>query len=449
MKTKRRSEFPIEVSEGAVTVKIYRSESKRGYVSFVVAYSLKGKQTVKSFADLGEAKTEAKNIASQIAAGDQSGVFLRGEDRVLYQRATSILKPLGIALDTAAQEYADGRALLKGAASVLEACREYARRHGAVIGKILVSDAVEKMIRMEVAEQGPRRKAAWVKLLRTHLQNKFAARFRTFVQSVEAKDIAEWLSGLTVSERTKKNIRDVVCHFFKWCRAQGYMPKDADPMVDVQDYRKRRIGAVSILTPDDLVKLLVNANSELVPYLALRAFAGLRDSEASLIEWQHIELADKADDAGRWGWITITDEVAKQAAHDDGVRRLAPVRAVLRDWLLPHVKRTGKIAPFANMQKQARKLAADVGVTWKRNCLRHSYISYAIAESADVPRVAMESGNSPEIIRRHYLRVVRPEASKIWFGVSPGLPGNVTKLPESGNKVLRQYAATTGLRSAS
>src|SRR5262249_33181512 len=156
----------------------------------------------------------------------------------------------GIPLDTAVQEYTEARTLLKGAASVVEACREYARRHGAVIGKILVGDAVEKMIRMEIAEQGPRRKQAWVKLLRTHLQNKFARAHQTYVQSVESRDVSEWLSRLEVSERSKKNIRDLVAHFFKWCRGQGYLPKDADPMADVQDYRKRRMGAVSILAPD-------------------------------------------------------------------------------------------------------------------------------------------------------------------------------------------------------
>lgn len=34
-------------------------------------------------------------------------------------------------------------------------------------------------------------------------------------------------------------------------------------------------------------------------------------------------------------------------------------------------------------------------VKWKKNALRHSFISYRVAETQDVPKVALEAGNSP------------------------------------------------------
>jgi hypothetical protein len=40
---------------------------------------------------------------------------------------------------------------------------------------------------------------------------------------------------------------------------------------------------------------------------------------------------------------------------------------------------------------------------WKKNALRHSYISYRVAECADVARVVDESGNSPAVIKSNYL----------------------------------------------
>jgi hypothetical protein len=35
------------------------------------------------------------------------------------------------------------------------------------------------------------------------------------------------------------------------------------------------------------------------------------------------------------------------------------------------------------------------------------------------PRVALEAGNSPEVIFGHYRESVTPEAAKAWFDVQP------------------------------
>jgi hypothetical protein len=56
---------------------------------------------------------------------------------------------------------------------------------------------------------------------------------------------------------------------------------------------------------------------------------------------------------------------------------------------------------------------------WKKNALRHSYISYRVAECADVARVADESGNSPAVIKANYLKRVKPDQAKEWFGIVP------------------------------
>jgi hypothetical protein len=56
---------------------------------------------------------------------------------------------------------------------------------------------------------------------------------------------------------------------------------------------------------------------------------------------------------------------------------------------------------------------------WRQNALRHSFISYRVAETGDVPRTALEAGNSPKMIFRHYREVVDGEASKAWFSIMP------------------------------
>jgi hypothetical protein len=58
-------------------------------------------------------------------------------------------------------------------------------------------------------------------------------------------------------------------------------------------------------------------------------------------------------------------------------------------------------------------------VPWKHNALRHSFISYRVATVKNVAQVALEAGNSPEMIFEHYRELVTAEAAKGWFAVTP------------------------------
>jgi hypothetical protein len=66
-----------------------------------------------------------------------------------------------------------------------------------------------------------------------------------------------------------------------------------------------------------------------------------------------------------------------------------------------------------------RNTAAAAGITWKQNALRHSFISYRLAEIQDVNRVALEAGNSPQMIFRHYRELATPNQAKTWFAIVP------------------------------
>ena len=59
---------------------------------------------------------------------------------------------------------------------------------------------------------------------------------------------------------------------------------------------------------------------------------------------------------------------------------------------------------------------------WKHNALRHSFISYRVAETQNVAQVALEAGNRPQMIFKHYRELVRPAEAKAWFGIVPAAP---------------------------
>ena len=63
--------------------------------------------------------------------------------------------------------------------------------------------------------------------------------------------------------------------------------------------------------------------------------------------------------------------------------------------------------------------ATAAGVEWKQNALRHSYISYRVAQTQNVAQVSLEAGNTPQIVFSNYRELVRPVEAEKWFGIVP------------------------------
>ena len=51
--------------------------------------------------------------------------------------------------------------------------------------------------------------------------------------------------------------------------------------------------------------------------------------------------------------------------------------------------------------------------------LRHSFISYRIASVKSADQVALEAGNSPSIIFKHYRELTTESEADKWFGILP------------------------------
>jgi hypothetical protein len=62
---------------------------------------------------------------------------------------------------------------------------------------------------------------------------------------------------------------------------------------------------------------------------------------------------------------------------------------------------------------------AQIEGGWRQNALRHSYISYRVAETGDVARTSLEAGNSPKQVFRYYREVVDADAAKAWWSIMP------------------------------
>ena len=96
--------------------------------------------------------------------------------------------------------------------------------------------------------------------------------------------------------------------------------------------------------------------------------------------------------------------------------------ALLWVWLEPAAKQSGALWEHSHPFFHERQREAAIGAglkEWKQNGLRHSFISYRLAKVQNAPQVALEAGNSPQMIFANYREVVKPDAAEQWFAISP------------------------------
>ena len=84
------------------------------------------------------------------------------------------------------------------------------------------------------------------------------------------------------------------------------------------------------------------------------------------------------------------------------------------------------------------RLSRALGIEWPPNVLRHSFTSYRIAIVQSADQVALEAGNSPSIIFKHYRELTTPEVAEKWFNILPkeGQWGNTLRYDRKKRRVI-------------
>ncbi len=409
MKAKRHR-FPIVVKRGSSVVKIYRDRKPTG-TYYRVAYHIGGKRHRLHFNDLEKATSEAEAKASQLSRGDIDAAQLTGRDRLVYGRAVEAVREHGAPLDAVALEYSEASKLLDGV-PLIEAVRFYSRHHGRGIARKSVADAVGAMIAAKTAKGVS---AVYLADLRYRL-GVFREAFHCDVNAVTPDDVKAFfeLRSAGLSPRSHNNFLRTIGTFLRFAQNHGWLSKEADLLARVEK-RSEKPTPVEIFTSAQLAALLKNASAEIAPCLALGAFAGLRAEEILRLDWADVEK--------RPGFIEVAAHKAKTAT-----RRIVPISDNLARWLAIAPRSAERIWPYSKAWffEAMRNIASDANIKWKQNALRHSFISYRLAEIQDVNRVALEAGNSPQMIFRHYRELATPDQARTWFSVAPA----------TGNKVI-------------
>jgi len=388
MKTKKAPKLTTETTDAVTTVslgdhsvKIYEESPTKHRVTWYVG----SKRMRRAYPSGEDALAAAEDILSQFAEGRAELTKTPAQKIEHFLQLEQAVYP----------------------ATLDDAVHFYLGRKSRTIKPRTTKEVVDEMIVVkQAAKERKSTSSRWVNSLKYRL-GKFTKRFACPIGNITGAEMEAFLLDPKHkwSERTRFNIQQTVTGLFNFAARKGYLEKDGSPMDKIE-----RLGSPAsdpkVFPPTHLERLLRLASAtkpELVPYIAIGAFAGLRSAEISRLTWEdHIDFDE--------GAIRLPSGITKTSR-----RRTVTMHPTLLQWLLPSKGKKGKVAPYYNMHKFTHKLAVAAKVPWVQNGLRHSCISYGMALNPNAHYWAEQSGHSVAVLQTSYKQLVTLKDAEQWF----------------------------------
>jgi integrase len=368
------------------------ADSNRPHLKFVVNYREAGKRKRSFF----ETKTAADSFAAFKNAELQRNGVEHSEFptalRVVAQNAVEQLKPFGKTIADAVQHY---------------------------VGYLKASEksctAVQLVKELVTAKEKDGASRRHLDDLNSRL-NIFAEKFNgQLVAAIMTAEIDDWLRSLNVSAVTRNHYRRLIILAFNFAVDRGYAI--SNPAAKTAEAREPK-AKPGILSVEQANALLEKASPEILPYVAIGLFAGLRRAEIERLDWSEVDFES--------GHIEVTAEKSKSKI----ANRFITIQPNLREWLLPFRKLKGNITPLENFRELFEQTRSDAGINnWPDNALRHSFASYHVAHFKDPKALALEMGHTDSgMLFNHYRALVKPKDAERFWKIKPAATEKVVPL---------------------
>lgn len=154
-----------------------------------------------------------------------------------------------------------------------------------------------------------------------------------------------------------------------------------------------------------ILKCAMKELPQSLPYLVTGCWMGCRPFEIQRL------------DASMWDWKRGYLDIGAAVAMKTMQQRFVPIPDNVKALLKGREFRT-----ITDDQVHLSKLLRDKGIIkeWPQDVMRHSYISYRLAQGHGRGQVAEWAGNSESEIRKSYRRPLRKEDGDKWFEIGRG-----------------------------
>jgi integrase len=360
-------------------------------LKFVVRSNVTGKWERRFFRTKAEAETYAAQKEIELLNQGSEAMAFPTELRVMAQRAA--------------------RQLAQYKKTISDAVDFYVRHLDATTRSVPLAVATRELIENRRAAGASARYYKDLRLRLTRFCNDFPGRT---LADISTADVDRWLAALNLAPVTRNTFRLRLGTLFAFGMTRRWCTENP---VAHTTRAKQTDGDIVILSVAQTAQLLEAASTETLPFWAIGAFAGLRRAELERLDWAQVDFES--------GLIEVKARHSKTAT-----RRLVPMQPNLRAWLAPYRShRRGPVCPGnLRLRTEADRDRAGLRHNWPTNALRHSYGSYHLAHFKDAPALALQMGNSPDVIFRHYRELVRPRVAARYWQVRPaGTRGKIVR----------------------
>jgi integrase len=406
---------PTAYRQGSFVGKLYEFEktvSGQKYKFFRATFHTPdGQLTKRDFGSREKAEATLRDAAAAFGTQRPDLLEITTTDRRDLDAAQSTLAPLGISLYECAVRMKEALEILPKGASLIEACRFYAARSPAASTPRLVAEVLKDLI---ADRQSSGCSEEHLRDFQKRL-GPFAETFACPIGSIHPTAVREYLTSLRgakgqlLSPRSRENSRRLITALFNFASQQRLIGKDLAQEIAEIPPPKIRPTPTTTFTPVEIKAILDAATGSDRALVAIGGFAGLRTAELHRLDWRNVRLDE--------GHIVVDSSISKTAA-----RRIVPIAPNLAAWLQPLALPSGRISRHTHEHRLAWtfcKIAATAGVTWQRNALRHSFVSYRLAGVRNAPMVALEAGHTVNVLHASYAELATAAQAAAWFSVMP------------------------------
>jgi len=350
---------------------------KHPRLKFVVRSKISGKWERKFFKTKSQARTYVQLKETELLNQGKEGATFPSWLRVMAQQADDQLRPYG--------------------RKISDAVDFYIHHLEATTRSVLLTVAMNELIENRKAAGASARYCNDLGLRIGRFCRDFADRR---LSEISTSDVDNWLASLQLAPVTRNTFRRDLRTLFSFGMTRRYCAEN--PVIQTTKAKETE-GEIEILTVAQTAKLLESASGETLPFWVIGAFAGLRRSEIERLDWEQVDFESNL--------IEVKARHSKTAR-----RRFVVMPPNLWAWLEPYRAYRGRVCP-ENLRKriEADRERAGLREDWPPNALRHSFGSYHLAQFKDAAALALQMGNSPEVIFRHYRELVKPkEAARYW-----------------------------------
>ncbi|NLH74525.1 MAG: hypothetical protein GX456_15860 [Verrucomicrobia bacterium] len=424
-----KMKFPVKLRKRRAEVRIYGRTA--AYPSYRVAFYAAGKRVVESFKKYSDALHAARTVLDELCRGAESRALTPREvtdmlgirDLLAELHAATGRK---MSASQVVSEYVEAAKLLGDGESVVNVVKQYLRVM-AKLKPMRLDEAVKSFVALQraksVSNNGGRpalceRYVDIVEDYLIELCNTFQ-NCQVGHLSVEGLDLHMSKFG-RLAAKSRNDRRATIKQFLRWCTLRDYIePTQASKLVNCDALKKEPVvrARVDFYRVNELRALLDAAPAELVPIIALQAFGGVRLEEALRMSWANVFSVE--------GHIEIGAEIAKLRS-----RRLVKMCPTLAAWLEPYRGRTGRVWTDTRGVYLYRfnKVRTSLGIPYRRNGLRHGWVSHYFALTNDENLTASQAGHDPTMLHANYRGLVSESEARLWFDVVPQRPQNVVSI---------------------